>query len=130
VGVLTAVLAAGSFVLLGSTDEISAASAATVALLTGLAVAAPRALWRHETVPRQLRPVAFGAGLLEAGGLLASAEALALGPVSVAAVLLAQFATFAVILGILVLRERPAQIQITGVVLALIAVSLLAAVGQ
>jgi drug/metabolite transporter (DMT)-like permease len=48
------------------------------------------------------------------------------GPVSIASVLLAQFATVVAILGVTVLHERPAPHQLAGVVLAIVATSVLA----
>ena len=57
---------------------------------------------------------------------LAGSAALALGPVSVASVLQAQTATVSTLLGLAVLRERPAWWQAVGVAATIVGVSLLA----
>ena len=80
-------------------------------------------------LPRTLLPWVFLAGLLEAVAFLALATATALGPVSVAAVVTSQFATFGVILGVVFLKERPTPWQMVGVASTIGAVSLLAGVG-
>jgi len=75
---------------------------------------------------RPLRPRTLLAGVCEAGGYIASAAALARGPVSVASVMISQFAFFAVILGLVVLRERPARHQLLGIACTIAAVILFA----
>jgi len=65
-------------------------------------------------------------GLLEAGGFFLLVAATTRGPVAVAAVLVAQFATFAVVLGMVVNGERPARRQLLGVLVTIVAVSVLA----
>lgn len=86
-----------------------------VALLGG----APR-------VPRGLGGAVVLAAVLELVATAAAAASLARGPVSVAAVLLAQFATVVAILGLTVLNERPARHQLAGVALAIVGTSALA----
>lgn len=88
-----------------------------VALLTG-----------SVAVPKAFRVRAVGAGVLELGGLLLLTITFALGPPTVAGVTTTQFGTFAVILGFLVLHERPRPNQWAGIVCTITGVSLLAAV--
>lgn len=70
-------------------------------------------------------PVAAG-GALELMGLSLVAVTVRLGPLSVAGVTVAQFATFAVILGLVFLHERPRPHQLVGVACVLASVTLLA----
>jgi drug/metabolite transporter (DMT)-like permease len=80
-------------------------------------------------VPRNLRGRAIGAGLLELGGVVLLTIAFAIGPPTVAGVTTTQFGTFAVLLGYVVLHERPNPLQWAGVGCTLAGVSLLAAIG-
>ncbi len=93
-----------------------------------LAVALPVALLSGgAALPRRLRPRAVGAGVLELGGLTLLTLTFALGPAAVAGVTTTQFGTFAVMLGFVVLHERPKPNQWAGVVATIAGVSLLAA---
>jgi drug/metabolite transporter (DMT)-like permease len=81
------------------------------------AVTLPRAdLWRLSAIGA-VDAVAFGAFV----------AAVDRGPVSVASVCGAQFATISVVLSVIFLRERPARVQIAGIVLTLTGTTLLAA---
>jgi drug/metabolite transporter (DMT)-like permease len=71
---------------------------------------------------------AVGAGVLELIGVMALTIAFALGPPTVAGVTTTQFGTFAVILGFVLLHERPKPNQWVGIVCTIAGVSLLAAV--
>ena len=71
---------------------------------------------------------AVGAGVLELGGLLLLTITFALGPAAVAGVTTTQVGTFAVILGFVLLRERPKPNQWAGIVCTIVGVTLLAAV--
>jgi drug/metabolite transporter (DMT)-like permease len=75
-----------------------------------------RDLWRLSAVGA-VDAVAFGAFV----------AAVDRGPVSVASVCGAQFASLSVVLSVIFLRERPARIQIAGIVLTLTGTTLLAA---
>jgi drug/metabolite transporter (DMT)-like permease len=124
---LSAASFAVAFLLFAETDEIAAVTTAFVAAVVGIALAVPVALLAGPMrVPERLRGYVVGAALLEVGATAAAAAALSRGPVSVASVLLAQFATVVAILGITVLHERPAPHQLAGVALAIVATSLLA----
>jgi drug/metabolite transporter (DMT)-like permease len=68
------------------------------------------------------------AGVLELIGVMALTIAFALGPPTVAGVTTTQFGTFAVILGFVLLHERPKPNQWVGIVCTIAGVSLLAAV--
>jgi drug/metabolite transporter (DMT)-like permease len=96
---------------------VSFAVTLPVALLTG-----------SVAVPKRLRVRAAGAGVLELGGLLFLTITFALGPPTVAGVSTTQFGTFAVILGFVLLRERPRANQWAGIVSTIAGVSLLAAI--
>lgn len=75
------------------------------------------------------RALCVGSGLLEVGAFAAMTLAVQRGPLAVAGVTIAQYATAAVILGLVFLRERPRRHQIVGVVCTVVAVSILGAVG-
>ncbi len=65
------------------------------------------------------------AGLLELLGLMAATIAVQLGPLAVAGVTVSQYATVAVVLGIVLLRERLRPHQLIGVGCTVVAVSVL-----
>jgi drug/metabolite transporter (DMT)-like permease len=79
-------------------------------------------------IPRSMRVRAVGAGLLELAGVVLLTITFALGPPTVAGVTTTQFGTFAVILGFMLLHERPKPNQWVGVVCTITGVSLLAAI--
>ena len=88
-----------------------------IALLTG-----------SVAVPAAMRVRAVGAGLLELSGVVLLTIAFSLGPPTVAGVTTTQFGTFAVILGFVLLHERPKPNQWVGIVSTIAGVTLLAAV--
>ena len=69
------------------------------------------------------------AGCLESGGYVCSVAALKRGPISVAAVMIDQFAVVAALLGIVVLRERPRPMRVAGACCTMAAVVLFAIAG-
>jgi drug/metabolite transporter (DMT)-like permease len=71
----------------------------------------------------------FLAGALEMGGLLLLNLSIEIGPLSIAGVMASQLATFATLLGVVVLKERPRWWQLLGIGLTVGGVSLLAVVG-
>lgn len=79
-------------------------------------------------VPKAMRVRAVGAGLLELAGVMLLTFAFALGPPTVAGVTTTQFGTFAVVLGFVLLHERPKTNQWVGIVCTIAGVSLLAAI--
>ena len=66
------------------------------------------------------------AGVIEACALACIATALRLGPVAVATVFSSQIGTMAVLLGLLLLKERPSRVNLVGVVLTCVAATLIA----
>jgi drug/metabolite transporter (DMT)-like permease len=116
-----------TFLLYAHADAIAPVSAVAVSRVVALAIVLPLLLVRRGALlPRpSLRRLAPLPGLCEAFGLILSATALTSGSVAVASVMIAQFATFAVILGLVVFRERPAAHQLAGVALTIAAVTAL-----
>ena len=68
------------------------------------------------------------AGLVELVGLMAATIAVQLGPLAVAGVTVSQYATVAVLLGVVLLGERLRPHQLAGVVCTVVAVSMLSSV--
>jgi drug/metabolite transporter (DMT)-like permease len=109
--------------------DIHWVSQTAISRLTSLAIALPVALLTGGvTVQQGLRPWAVGAGVLELAGLTLLTITFALGPATVAGVTTTQFGTFAVILGFVLLRERPKPNQWVGIIATIVGVSLLGAV--
>jgi drug/metabolite transporter (DMT)-like permease len=118
---------AGVFVAYGAIDAFSPLTTVTVASAAGLAVMLPiAAAGRALLPPRDRAAGVVGVSLLDMLGFLAGSAALALGPVSVASVLQAQTATLSTVLGVMLLRERPAWWQSVGIVATIAGVSMLA----
>ncbi len=114
-------------VLYSYAHALSWLSQTAVSRSVSLVIALPFALLTGGlTLPGRLRPVAVGAGALELGGLSCFTIAIALGPPTVAAIATTQFGTFAVILGVALLHERPRRHQWVGIACTLAGVSLLA----
>ncbi len=117
----------GVLVLYSYAHALSWLSQAAISRTVSLAVALPFALLTGGlALPGRLRPVAIGAGVLELGGLSCFTLAIAMGPPTVAAIATTQFGTFAVILGVALLHERPRRHQWVGIACTLAGVSLLA----
>jgi drug/metabolite transporter (DMT)-like permease len=76
-------------------------------------------------LPPRLLGLAVIAGVFEIVGLVLVAASIISGPLSVAGVMSSQFATFATILGIALLGERPRWWQLVGVTLTIAGVSIL-----
>jgi drug/metabolite transporter (DMT)-like permease len=125
--VITSLAMAGVFVFYGSIEAFSPLTTVTVASLAGLVVVLPIAAVRRVALPpRSQTAGVLGVSVLDMLAFLAGSAALALGPVSVAAVLQAQTATLSTLLGVAALRERPAWWQMVGIVATIVGVSLLA----
>ena len=124
-GLLSGMSFAVTLVLYGHTGAVGPVTAAAAGRLASLPLVIPLVLLAGAaTLPGRLRPRTLLAGAFEAGGYVATAAALARGPVSVASVTVAQFATFAVVLGMVVLHERPARHQMIGICCTVVAVTL------
>jgi drug/metabolite transporter (DMT)-like permease len=109
--------------------EIDWLSQTAISRTVSLAIALPVALLTGSlAVPKALRLRAAGAGVLELCGLVLLTITFSLGPATVAGVTTTQFGTFAVVLGFVVLHERPKPNQWAGIVCTIAGVSLLAAV--
>jgi drug/metabolite transporter (DMT)-like permease len=124
---VAALLFGMAFVVYGYADDVSAVTAAAWGRLAGMMVFVPIALARVKlTMPARVYVRTTTAGGLDSLAYVAMTAALALGPVSVASVLSSQFAVFAVVLGMVVLHERPSPVQCCGLVLTLSAIVLFA----
>jgi len=84
---------------------------------------------RYRALGSRGAAVCVVAGLLELAGLAAMTLAIQKGPLAVAGVTVAQYATVAVVLGLVFLKERPRRHQLVGVVCTLVAVTLLSTGG-
>ena len=114
-------------VFYGRAHEISWLSQAAISRSVSLLITLPAALLTGGlALPRGQRATAVGAGALELCGLVLVTLALAMGPLTVAAVTTTQFGTFAVILGVAFLHERPRRHQWVGIGCTLAGVTLLA----
>ena len=80
-------------------------------------------------LPRPFRRRAVVAGVVDAGAFVGLAAAISLGPVAIASVSVAQAGTWAVIIGLVVLREKLSRVQLVGVALTCVAITMLAAAG-
>ncbi len=106
--------------------DIDWLSQAAISRSISLVVALPVALLTGGlSVPRTLRLRAAGAGVLELSGLTLVTITFALGPAAVAGVTTTQFGTFAVMLGFVLLHERPRPNQWAGIVATIAGVTLL-----
>jgi len=109
--------------------DIGWLSQSAISRTVSLAITLPVALLSGGlAVPKPMRVRSVGAGLLELGGVMLLTIAFALGPPTVAGVTTTQFGTFAVILGFVLLHERPKPNQWAGIVCTIVGVSLLAAI--
>jgi drug/metabolite transporter (DMT)-like permease len=114
-------------VLYSFAHDISWLSQAAISRLVSLFIAVPAALLTGGfALPRRQRAPAVAAGALELCGLVFFTMALAMGPLTVAAVTATQFGTFAVILGVALLHERPRRHQWVGIGCTLVGVTVLA----
>ena len=110
-------------------SDIDWLSQSAISRTVSFAVTLPAALLTGSiAVPKRFRVRAVGAGVLELCGVMLLTITFALGPPTVAGVTTTQFGTFAVILGFVVLHERPRPNQWVGIVCTIAGVSLLAAV--
>jgi drug/metabolite transporter (DMT)-like permease len=109
--------------------DISWLSQSAISRTVSLVIVLPVALLSGGVaVPKAMRVRAVGAGVLELAGVLLLTLAFALGPPTVAGVTTTQVGTFAVVLGFVVLRERPKPNQWVGIVCTIAGVTLLAAI--
>lgn len=128
-GLGAALLFGPSFLLYGDSQALSPFVVVFASRLASVAIVLPFLLRsRERSIGVRSGRYAAAAGLFDAAGFVALAYAVARGPVSVASVLVAQFATFAVLLGVIVLRERPAPHQLIGLASVIAGITVVAAV--
>jgi drug/metabolite transporter (DMT)-like permease len=107
--------------------DIDWLSQTAISRTTSLVIALPVALLSGGVaVPRALRSWAVGAGVLELSGLMLLTITFGLGPATVAGVTTTQVGTVAVMLGFILLGERPRPNQWVGIAATVLGVSLLA----
>jgi drug/metabolite transporter (DMT)-like permease len=116
----------GLFAFIGEADGITPYESIFVARVVGVAMLVPLIFLVRPPLPRGADRIGLVAGLLDALGFVLFAVAAHRGPVSVASVTGAQVATMAAVLGIAVLRERPAWWQAAGIAVTAGGVTLLA----
>ena len=126
-GLLSALAFGGVLLLLGPASELGDLHATLLLRIAATAAILPFAL-RSGALRGGLGigRIALLAGALDATGFAFYAAAARRGPVSVAAVSAAQFATIAAVLGFVVLHERLQRRQLIGIAITLIGVTLLA----
>ena len=114
-------------VLLGEAAALSPLAVVSIGRLASLALLVPILLVAYGfRLRREYAGRVGAAGVLDGIAFIAFAAATAIGPVATASVLVAQVGTLSAIVGMWALRERPAKVQIVGIVLAVVAVTLLA----
>ena len=124
---LSALLFAGSLLFIAGASALPPLSQAAAGRLSTIVILVPLTVAVSGLrLPREFRARTVGAGLFDAVAFLLLAVAINLGPLAVASVTIAQAGTMAALMGFIVLRERPRGLQVAGVVLTLIAVTLLA----
>ena len=127
---LSAALFAGTLLLFAEATELPPISLAAIGRVATTAIVVPVALLTGGlALPREFRVRAAAAGVVDAGAFVALATAISLGPVAIASVAVAQAGTWAVVIGLVVLREKLGRVQLAGVALTCVAITMLAAAG-
>ena len=139
---LTGVLWATAIIFFDQAGELSWLSQAAWSRITSLILFVPVAVWAlaraqgpgqtrgpRNVLGRKGAAICVGAGVLEVLGLVAMTLAVKRGPLAVAGVTVSQYATVAVILGLVLLKERPRPHQVAGVICTIAAVTILSVVG-
>jgi drug/metabolite transporter (DMT)-like permease len=122
---LSAALFAGTLLFFAEATALPPFSLAAVGRVATTIIVVPVALLTGGLMlPRQFQRRATLAGVIDAAAFVALAAAISLGPVAVA-----QAGTWAVIIGLVVLREKLGRVQLVGVALTCVAITLLAASG-
>jgi len=130
-GVGWALLCAAIFglepVLFGAAAALPPIAIVAVSRIASLSLLVPLLLLAYGFRMEREHVVPVGvSGLVDGFAVLAFAAATAIGPVSTASVLVAQTGTFSAVVGMWALKERLTKVQIVGIVLAVVAVTLLA----
>lgn len=127
---LSAALFAGTFLFFAEATALPPISLAAVGRAATCIIVIPVALLTGGlSLPREFRGRAAVAGVVDAGAFVALAVAVSLGPVAIASVSVAQAGTWAVVIGLVMLHERLSRVQLIGVVLTCVAITMLAAAG-
>lgn len=126
--ILTALCFGVFFVMMGQTGEDSGVwplvAARSVSVPIGIAVLTLLSI--VPKVPKGSWGLVAASGALDMGGNIAILLAVQRGPVGVNAVLGSLYPVFTVAAAVVVLRERPTMVQMSGIVLAVIAIAALA----
>ncbi len=127
---LSAALFAGTLLFFAEATALPPISLAATGRAATCVIVVPVALFTGGlALPREFRRRASVAGAVDAAAFVALATAVSLGPVAIASVSVAQAGMWAVIIGLIVLHERLSRVQLAGVVLTCVAITLLAAAG-
>ena len=127
---LSAVLFAGTLIFFSRATALPPISLAAVGRVSTTIIVIPVALLTGGLMlPRPYRRRAALAGGVDSAAFVALALAISLGPVAIASVAVAQAGTWAVIIGLVVMREKLGRVQLAGVVLTCVAITMLAAAG-
>ncbi len=107
-------------------DALPPLSIAACSRITACVIFVPIALLAGGVgLDPRARRVVLTAALLDIVGLTLSVTSVWLGPLAISGVTQSQFATFAVIIGLVFLRERPRPHQIAGIALTIVGVTML-----
>jgi drug/metabolite transporter (DMT)-like permease len=126
---LSALLFALTFLFIAGADELPPLSMAAIGRTASVVTLVPlAALTGGLRLPAELRLRTVGAGLFDGAAFVLLAVAITVGPLAIASVTAAQSGTMAALLGLALLRERLTRLQLVGVALTLVAVTVLAVV--
>jgi drug/metabolite transporter (DMT)-like permease len=118
---------AAVFVLSAHAEAIGTLWVALTARATSVVLLAPLVARRTSlAVPRDVRPALLAAAVTDVSGYLAFLAA-SRQSVAIASVLTSQYALVAVVLGVVLYRERLARVQVAGILVAVAGVALLGA---
>jgi drug/metabolite transporter (DMT)-like permease len=124
---LSSALFAVVILLLAQAGALQPVAIAAYGRLGTMIVLVPVALlFAGLRLPRRLAGRCGVAGVFDSAGFILFASAIAIGPLAVASVVIAQGGTMAVLLGYLVLHERLSRLQYVGVACTCVACTLLA----
>jgi drug/metabolite transporter (DMT)-like permease len=127
---LSAALFAGTLLFFAEATALPPFTLAAIGRVATTIIVVPVALFTGGLMlPRPFRRRAVLAGVIDAAAFVGLAAAISLGPVAIASVSVAQAGTWAVIIGLVVLREKLGRVQLVGVALTCVAITMLAASG-
>jgi uncharacterized membrane protein len=127
---LSAALFAGTLLFLSEASTLPPLTLAAVGRVSTIVLAVPvAALTGGFALAPVFRRRVAGAGVADAASFVAIAAAIIIGPVSVASVAMAQSGMMAAVLGLVLLHERLGRVQLAGVAVTCVAITLLASSG-